>query len=128
MVNGQVLEASIEKLKYIFGLNAKGFEITNIEIDPTISNTTGKLYNYNVNVNLKLNADNGLSSLQYNLNKVSNVFDTLLREYSLSENGKLVFDTEKEIIVDEPIIVSVKSEPYTDQVEIVLFFQVVIDI
>jgi hypothetical protein len=63
-----------------------------------------------------------------NLNKVSNVFDTLLREYSLSENGKLVFDTEKEIIVDEPIIVSVKSEPYTDQVEIVLFFQVVIDI
>jgi hypothetical protein len=128
MVKGQVLEASIEKLKYIFGLNAKGFEITNIEIDPTISNTTGKLYNYNVNVNLKLNADNGLSSLQYNLNKVSNVFDTLLREYSLSENGKLVFDTEKEIIVDEPIIVSVKSEPYTDQVEIVLFFQVVIDI
>jgi hypothetical protein len=81
-----------------------------------------------VNVNLKLNADNGLSSLQYNLNKVSNVFDTLLREYSLSENGKLVFDTEKEIIVDEPFIVSIKSEPYTDQVEIVLFFQVVIDI
>jgi hypothetical protein len=127
MVNGQVLEVSIEKLKYIFNLNAKGFEITDIEIDPSISNTAGKLYNYNVNLNLKFNADNGLSSLQYNLTKVSNVFDTLLREYSLSENGKLVFDTEKQIIVHEPYIVSIKSEPYSDQVEIVLFFQVDID-
>jgi hypothetical protein len=124
MVNGQVLEVSIEKLKYILNLNAKGFEITNIEIDPSISNSTGKLHMYNVNFNLKLNSDNGLSSLQHNLNKVSNILEDLLNEYSLSEKGKLVFNTEKDIMVNEPYILSVNSEPWSNQTEIVLFFTV----
>jgi hypothetical protein len=124
MVNGQVLEVSIEKLKYIFNLNAKGFEITNIEIDPSISNSTGKLHMYNVNFNLKLNSDNGLSSLQHNLNKVSSILEDLLNEYSLSEKGKLVFNTEKDIMVNEPYILSVNSEPWSNQTEIVLFFTV----
>ena len=124
MVNGQVLEVSIEKLKYILNLNAKGFEITNIEIDPSISNSTGKLHMYNVNFNLKLNSDNGLSSLQHNLNKVSNTLEDLLNEYSLSEKGKLVFNTEKDIMVNEPYILSVNSEPWSNQTEIVLFFTV----
>jgi hypothetical protein len=124
MVNGQVLEVSIEKLKYIFNLNVKGFEITNIEIDPSISNSTGKLHMYNVNFNLKLNSDNGLSSLQHNLNKVSSILEDLLNEYSLSEKGKLVFNTEKDIMVNEPYILSVNSEPWSNQTEIVLFFTV----
>ena len=124
MVNGQVLEVSIEKLKYIYNLNAKGFEISNIEIDPSISNNTGKLHMYNVNFNLKLNSDNGLSSLQHNLNKVSSILEDLLNEYSLSEKGKLVFNTEKDIMVTEPYILSVSSEPWSNQTEIVLFFTV----
>jgi uncharacterized HAD superfamily protein len=128
MVNGQVLEVSIEKLKYIFNLNVKGFEITNIEIDPSISNNTGKLYNYNASFNLLLNSDNGVDALKYNLTKVSNVLENLLQEYSLSEKGKLVFNTEKDIVVNEPYIVSVNSEPWSNKTEMVLFFTVDIDI
>ena len=128
MVNGQVLEVSIEKLKYIFNLNVKGFEITNIEIDPSISNNTGKLYNYNASFNLLLNSDNGVDALKHNLTKVSNVLENLLQEYSLSEKGKLVFNTEKDIVVNEPYIVSVNSEPWSNKTEMVLFFTVDIDI
>jgi hypothetical protein len=128
MVNGQVLEVSIEKLKYIFNLNVKGFEITNIEIDPSISNNTGKLYNYNASFNLLLNSDNGVDALKHNLTKVSNVLENLLQEYSLSEKGKLVFNTEKDIVVNEPYIVSVNSEPWSNKTEMVLFFTVDIDV
>jgi hypothetical protein len=128
MVNGQVLEVSIEKLKYIFNLNVKGFEITNIEIDPSISNNTGKLYNYNASFNLLLNSDNGVDALKHNLTKVSNVLENLLQEYSLSEKGKLVFNTEKDIVVNEPYIISVNSEPWSNKTEMVLFFTVDIDI
>jgi hypothetical protein len=128
MVNGQVLEVSIEKLKYIFNLNVKGFEITNIEIDPSISNNTGKLYNYNASFNLLLNSDNGVDTLKHNLTKVSNVLENLLQEYSLSEKGKLVFNTEKDIVVNEPYIISVNSEPWSNKTEMVLFFTVDIDV
>jgi|LauGreDrversion4_2_1035121.scaffolds.fasta_scaffold463003_2 hypothetical protein len=128
MVNGQVLEVSIEKLKYIFNLNVKGFEITNIEIDPSISNNTGKLYNYNASFNLLLNSDNGVDALKHNLTKVSNVLENLLQEYSLSEKGKLVFNTEKDIVVNEPYIISVNSEPWSNKTEMVLFFTVDIDV
>jgi hypothetical protein len=128
MVNGQVLEVSIEKLKYIFNLNVKGFEITNIEIDPSISTNTGKLYNYNASFNLLLNSDNGVDALKHNLTKVSNVLENLLQEYSLSEKGKLVFNTEKDIVVNEPYIISVNSEPWSNKTEMVLFFTVDIDV
>jgi hypothetical protein len=128
MVNGQVLEVSIEKLKYIFNLNVKGFEITNIEIDPSISNTTGKLYNYNASFNLLLNSDNEVDTLKHNLTKVSDTLINLLHEYSLSQNGKLVFNTEKEIMVTDPYIISVNSEPWSNKTEMVLFFTVDIDI
>ena len=124
MVNGQVLEASIEKLKYIFEINSKGFEITNVEIDPAISNTTVRIYHYTVSFNLKLNSDNGLSSLQHNLTKISDKLENLLNEYSLSDKGKLVFNTEKDIMVTEPYVVSINSEPWSNKTEILLFFQV----
>jgi hypothetical protein len=124
MVRGQVLDVSIEKLKYIFELNSKGFEITNIEIDPGVSNNTGTLYNYSATFNLKINSDNGLSSLQHNLNKVSDTLINLLHEYSLSPDGKLVFNTEKDIMVTEPYIISVISEPWANKTEFVLLFQI----
>jgi hypothetical protein len=62
------------------------------------------------------------------LTKVSNVLENLLQEYSLSEKGKLVFNTEKDIVVNEPYIISVNSEPWSNKTEMVLFFTVDIDI
>jgi len=92
MIKGSTLSTSIEKLKYLYGLQSPGFVYNSIEIKPFISNKEGKIIEYNVTFDITVSDETTISTIVFRLNKLNDFFLKLLFDYSLSEDGKVVYN------------------------------------
>ena len=109
MIKGKTLEISIEKLKYLLSLETSGFEYNSIEIEPIISNNNGKIYEYEVTFDIKIPLETLVKEVARKLESLDNYFQELLHNYSLSQNGNLVYSPEGYFFVSEGIFVEGKG-------------------
>lgn len=108
MVKGQTLEISKEKLKYLYGLKSKGFEFVSIDVEIFTSQSKGQIYEYRITFNINVPTEGDIPTITYRLTKLESFFQDLLHEYSLSENGQIVYGKTDTFYVSDGHLLSVQ--------------------
>lgn len=114
MINGKILETSIEKLKYLYGLKSSNFEYISIEIEPHISQRSGKIYEYYVEFMIKAPIESNIDSVTYKLRQLDKYFFDLLHEYTLSQDGKLIYGHLDDFSVSEGHLLETKTNGWEE--------------
>lgn len=109
MINGKILETSIEKLKYLYGLKPSRFKYNSIEVRPHLHETKGRIYVYSVQFDIIVPMETDIDTVSYELKNAETFLYDLLHEYSLSQDGKLVYGHPDDFVVSQGHLIEAKS-------------------